>query len=156
MTDLTLPDTMADLLELALNDLEACEADPHYHINMGSWLMKTPHACQVCLAGAVIARHVPPEDIEEFLEAGIRLSSPWDLPYGDSVAEKLCALDYIRSGNFHAAFMGFYDTDSCDPRCGIVGKIRKKVGPIAPYAFASEAFKDRLRETVTAFREAGL
>lgn len=54
MTDL--PDSKRQLLHLALDDLEKCEADPRYEIDMGEWHSATSKVCLVCLAGSVMAK----------------------------------------------------------------------------------------------------
>jgi hypothetical protein len=46
----------SELLELAMNDLEKCEADPRYEISMESWHDPNGEICKVCLAGAVMAQ----------------------------------------------------------------------------------------------------
>lgn len=54
-----LPKLASDLIELALNDLEKCEADPRYQINMGTWhkpIKGSEAVCAVCFAGAVMAQ----------------------------------------------------------------------------------------------------
>lgn len=48
-----LSDKLSDLLELALSDLEFCENDSRYVIDMQQWLVD---GCRVCLAGAVMAK----------------------------------------------------------------------------------------------------
>ena len=59
-----LPDKLSDLLRLAVHDAQACEADPRYTLNMRRWhqIDVTTKKCNVCLAGAVIAKtlHVEP------------------------------------------------------------------------------------------------
>jgi hypothetical protein len=77
---LDLPDKPSDLLQLALDDLELCEKDRNYTIDMSEW--HTPsqdesEKCAVCIAGAVIAktgqRPVPwGNTFPEALEAGMR------------------------------------------------------------------------------------
>lgn len=53
-----LPTKLSDLLELALRDLISCERSPRYRVNMDQWHVWRPKqkVCEVCLAGAVIAR----------------------------------------------------------------------------------------------------
>jgi hypothetical protein len=46
----------SELLELALNDLEKCESDPKYKIEMSNWLEHRDEVCEVCMAGAVMAQ----------------------------------------------------------------------------------------------------
>jgi hypothetical protein len=53
-----LPDKTSELLEVALRDLEACEADPKYRVAMHTWhhYLTPEDVCLVCLAGAVMAK----------------------------------------------------------------------------------------------------
>ncbi len=61
-TECVLPDKPSELLRLALDDLRACEADPHYRVDMGVWHTPTKrffglmNACKVCFAGSVMAQ----------------------------------------------------------------------------------------------------
>ena len=59
----TLPNKPSELIRLGLADLEACEDDENYRINMREWHKpcidgdgKTKPYCAVCLAGSVIAK----------------------------------------------------------------------------------------------------
>ena len=89
----TLPDKPSELIRIALKDLEACELDPKYQINMNSWHATIDGKCAVCLAGAVMARtlgisptrDVAPEDLESDLK------------------HRLCALDCLRTGRVQFA-----------------------------------------------------
>lgn len=52
-----LPARASDLLDVALRDLQACEQDPRFHIDMGTWFSPNgDETCGVCLAGAVMAK----------------------------------------------------------------------------------------------------
>jgi len=53
-----LPDNLGDLIRLAVKDLEACEADPMYVINLETFHvpLEGEDLCEVGLAGAVIAK----------------------------------------------------------------------------------------------------
>ena len=53
-----LPDKPSELIRIALDDLEACEADPRYEIDMGRWHGAADPTCSVCLAGAVMAQRL--------------------------------------------------------------------------------------------------
>ena len=68
-----LPDKLSDLIDVALADLEACEADPRYVIDMDEWHYPNRRGhCAVCLAGSVMAQRlgasvdtwVTPEDFD--------------------------------------------------------------------------------------------
>lgn len=52
----TLPDKPSELLKLAMHDLELCEQDEKYEINMIIWHSFFANKCYVCMAGAVMAK----------------------------------------------------------------------------------------------------
>ena len=59
-----LPSKPWNLIRLAIKDLEKCEIDPNYKIDMDVWhLPPNEHIssddgkCWVCLAGSVMAKH---------------------------------------------------------------------------------------------------
>lgn len=61
-----LPEKPSDLITLALDDLEKVEADPLYSVEMGTWHEPNsggwhgkPPVCEVCFAGAVMAKTLP-------------------------------------------------------------------------------------------------
>lgn len=66
MSTITLPNVPSRLIKLALQDLQKCEGDPRYMVDMQHWHARLqtqrarggPHAvvCRVCLAGAVMAQ----------------------------------------------------------------------------------------------------
>lgn len=51
-----LPKKLSDRILLALHDLELCEADPNYEIEMGNWHVPWKGICEVCLSGSVMAK----------------------------------------------------------------------------------------------------
>ncbi len=85
-----LPDTIQELLELAIADAEVIAKDPRYKLNMGEWHLYNDESqqCEVCIAGAVIARTLK-ADIKDFL-------LPAD--YDDDTRMKLRALDSLWRG----------------------------------------------------------
>lgn len=55
----TLPELPSALIRLAVKDLEACQHDKRYHINMRTWHCAEElglEVCTVCLAGSVLAQ----------------------------------------------------------------------------------------------------
>jgi hypothetical protein len=100
----TLPNTLWELLEVALNDLAAVEQDPHYEVHMGVWHdggIAAPGACGVCLAGAVMAKrlHISPS---VFITP-----SHFD---ASTLRDKLLSIDYLREGLVPAAAESLYGT----------------------------------------------
>jgi len=83
-----LPDRPSELIRVALDDLEKCEADPRYETHMYSWHDPHDGKCLVCMAGAVMAKR---------LGAPPALSlAPYS--YDFQTARKLRAIDYGRCG----------------------------------------------------------
>lgn len=54
-----LPDYPSQILEVALEDLEKCEKDPKFSINMSTWSrVGLDGVCEVCLGGSVLAKTI--------------------------------------------------------------------------------------------------
>lgn len=88
MTETQLPDKKSELIRLAIADLEKCEQDPNYTIDMTRWHEpRYDGVCQVCLAGSVMAKT---------LNANIRFYLDW-VRYGSTTSYKLLFLDDIRT-----------------------------------------------------------
>jgi hypothetical protein len=87
-----LPEKLSDCLEVALTDLEKCEKDKRYRINMGDW-HKPNGKCAVCLAGSAMActLKVP---IRTHLE-------PWQMDRHNS--RRLRAINHLREGDIRQA-----------------------------------------------------
>ena len=111
-----------ELLNLALDDLEKCEKDPDYLIDMGEWHFPYGGKCFVCLAGAMMAKSLgtsphydgSPEDFENCSE--------------------LQALDCLRCGDVEQAYYVL----------GIESKVPDR--RITPYSQSPDAFKKELRQ----------
>lgn len=99
-----LPDTLGELMDVALKDLESVEQDPRYMVHMGIWHEKFDGKCAVCFAGAVIART---------LDAPIELClEPHEYP--PAIEYKLDALNAVRSGFVDSALQHFHGKHSID------------------------------------------
>ena len=90
----------SELINTAMIDLEACERDPRYHIEMGLWHTGTDwdtgpseSICNVCLAGAVMAKT---------LDVNHRFSHVPD-SFDIETEFALRALDFFRVGNIECA-----------------------------------------------------
>ena len=88
MTNEILPDKPSELIRLALYDLELCEQDERYAINMSRWHLPSENECLVCLAGSVMAKSLN-ADAWNYLD-------PCD--YNHKTEMKLIALDEFRTG----------------------------------------------------------
>jgi len=101
-----LPDSVGDLIRLAIKDLEACESSPNYKIEMDVWHKPDPvdNKCWVCLAGSVMAQRF---DTDPSLDV-----YPSDLHR--STKDKLLMLNLCRhlpcsiSGSSHRARQGLF------------------------------------------------
>ena len=95
----TLPEKPSELIRLALHDLELCEQDNRYIIDMDTW--HTPYEgynndllrnkCLVCLAGSVIAKSLNADACIDLV--------PCD--YNHKTEMKLFALEYFRRGDIY-------------------------------------------------------
>lgn len=96
-----LPDKPSALIRVALEDLEKCEKDPRYEINMGRWHERTltdednPDSakCAVCFAGVVVANRLGLTPDETF-----RFKA-----FDYETRSKLLALDEFRCGCWRIA-----------------------------------------------------
>jgi hypothetical protein len=95
-----LPDKPSELILIALEDLEKCEADPIYKIDMGTWHEPLSYSkCEVCAAGAVMAQSL-----------GARANWYRDPDWFEyPICDKLLAINSLRMGKISMAFylLGF-------------------------------------------------
>jgi hypothetical protein len=92
--ELPLPDKLSDLIQMALGDLMKVEQNGNYEIDMNSWHMPRPNnLCRVCMAGAVLARFLKPDEY---------CSSPEGMFDRDTLL-KLLAIDLVRVGCLRTA-----------------------------------------------------
>lgn len=95
----TLPDKPSELIRLAIADLEKCEKDDRYEIDMYAWHQpdRDTGVCLVCLAGSVIASTLGGDRKTRLYPADyIDFSHPADIDFSDS--NKLSALNNFRAG----------------------------------------------------------
>lgn len=108
-----LPRKLSSCLMLALEDLEKAEKSKKYTIDMGTWFSFRGPArnCVVCLAGSVMAQSLQAtKGVKNSIadrSCGIHPSD-----YSQYNADRLYALDYLRSGAFHSALKSFARDDS--------------------------------------------
>ncbi len=95
-----LPDKPSELIRVALADLEKCEKDPDYEIFMGVWHSPKPAGyCEVCLAGAVIAKTLGSDKGESIAPYDYYPPSETSAKLSSDTSDKLSALDKFRTGN---------------------------------------------------------
>lgn len=124
-----LPDKPSELIRMAIDDLEKVEADTKYSVRMGVWHSPSLDSCEVCLAGAVMAKtlETPVENFE------------YPTGFSATVHAKLGALDSFRSGHVIDAFvtLGYCDYDEVP---GDILDVHKGV-TVVSYEDDPEAFK---------------
>ena len=137
---------LSEATRQSLDDLKACEDDPRYRIFMGSWHSPEPNGfkkkddavCEVCLAGAVMAKRLgfePDEHVEpDYNQVG-------------EAASMLRALDMIRLGEIPCALA----------RIGI-GPIRRLSTPVSVsnYDNDREGFFADMESIATLLEDNGL
>ncbi len=97
-----LPNTLHELLELALKDYDLISKDENYVINMSDWHFFTwKNKCAVCLAGCVMANQLNIRLQENAYPTA--LCKAGRISYGDY--KKLMALDHLREGMIYDAFV---------------------------------------------------
>lgn len=129
-----LPDKPSDLIELALADLAAVEADGRYKVHMNMWHEPRSGFCAVCFAGSVMAKTLG-------TNPG-KCTAPID--YDENTRDKLVALDGFREGYIEdgLSYMGIDSGGVPSKKC------------IAKYG--SETFNSDMMELVRILREKGL
>lgn len=92
----TLPNIPSELIILAVKDLEACEKDSNYEIDMSTWhnYDTEKQMCCICLAGAVLAQTLKADFTVTLNPAYMTI---FDYP-------KLMALDSFRQGHVISGF----------------------------------------------------
>lgn len=129
---LTLPGTLYELGRLALDDLEQIEGDERYKIHMEHWHVPGVF-CQVCLAGAVIAKTLGAGPDE--------LLGPYD--YDEPIKSRLLAIHFLRSGKLNEALHALGREDR-------VSEGQEETLRVSPYEHDPELFKEGI-EVLIAF-----
>lgn len=119
-----------ELAEIALEDLEKCEADPNTDINMGCWVVPENGKCLVCLAGSTLYQRFGWKDDD-------------DKP----VPAFACALDHLRQGDVDAALERL-GREGGDP-----GYLDQE---LTHYKESPETFKREFRTLIQDLKEAGI
>lgn len=137
MSASTLPDKPSELILLALADLEKCEQDDVYEIDMSQWCRFSGETCTVCLAGSIMVQTlgVQVDDERKYFD-------PYDTPFSN----KLLALDSFRVGSVSRGLreMRLEDHEL------VLDRI------VTPYGYSPLAFKLEMRDLAAELQEKGL
>ena len=147
----TLPDKPSELIRVAIADLEKCEQDPRYVIEMSVWhedatVVRTdadeqgkPDAiCAVCLAGAVMAKSLGTKPDGR--------ATPSMVVDGEADRGRLLALDSLRVGDMVGAMLSL----------GLDEPEDTSVRSVAAYHDDSIRFKSDMRRLADDLERAGL
>ena len=96
MQNSQLPEKLSELIRLSVSDAKKCEVNPHFVLDMRSWLLyrSADDKCLICMAGAVMAQTLG--------DSQYVMRMPRD--YSSEVRDKLYAINYARIGTLHDAF----------------------------------------------------
>ena len=119
MSKSRLPDKLSELIRLAVADCKLVEQDPRYELDMMEWHnpSKFGGSCEVCMAGAIMAK-----TLEAPIEVAFTASSG---RHSDDEADKLLAIDEIRGGNFETALTTL--SINCDEHLNEIDKLENYV-----------------------------
>ena len=112
-----LPNTLHELLGLAIKDMEALMGTEDNAFDMGAWIYMSKYGnlCYVCMAGAVMLNTLkikkPPRGQDIKLE-----------PFKRPLRFKIYAIDNMRKGKFKEAFLHLYNEMVLDD-AGVLDKI---------------------------------
>ena len=109
--DLSACEKLSDVLELAIHDAKSIDPQLFQPIH-SDWARKYKgeEVCQICLAGAVIAKHLYPSDIAEDESFDV---TPYDFVIDNK--QKLSALDDLREAQFGCAHAYYQRWSHPDP-----------------------------------------
>ncbi len=132
-----LPSKPSELINLALNDLEAVEVDSRYRVNMNNWHLPIEEICEVCLAGSVIAK--------SFNRPSVISVFPQHIGKDRS---KLYAINEFRGGNIYLG-LSHLGLDR------YIDKFKYHVD-VSYYEDSPSQFKADMRDMARQFEKAGL
>lgn len=128
-----LPKKLSDLIEVALADLDACESDERYEINMHVWHDVKGDKCSVCLAGAVMAKTLG------------SVKSTWPQKFPPDIEDDLELLDRLRMGVRFAIRAGW----------GTKLEALQKIVDVAPEPKRGSFDRDYFEKLVVELRKVG-
>lgn len=133
-----LPDKLWELGLIALDDLDAVEADNAYRVHMEYWHVPGCTFCSVCFAGAVMAKSLK--------TSPDALLGPYD--FEEPLKGKLEAIHFLKAGKVNLALQSL----------GSVIRLPEELDrdferSVVPYDKDKDAFKDTVSRIVDYCRE---
>lgn len=147
----TLPDIPSELIRVALSDLEKCELDDRYVIDMKCWhspnyqysSKQRPMKCHVCLSGAIMAKQYNLNNNDYY--------SPAFLP---KAYRKLMAIDSFCNGYVLAGLLDLgYKQKDLESNIGNLKSLDNV--NIIPYNEDQSKFKEQMNELADFLEENG-
>lgn len=132
-----LPDKLSDLILVALADLEKCERDPRYNIDMDVWHELDGVVCHVCFAGVVMAQ----------TKQGNISAKLWPDSFLAGDENKFDSLNYVRTGDVTSAVTVFHDC---------IFNLDLKNKDVTPYEVNPTKFKNDMRSIAAMLKKKGL
>ncbi len=140
--------TLSELIIVAVNDLEKCEIDPNYVVDMDTWhsdFNVDNHPCHVCLAGSVMAKTV-----------GYKISTEYDGAYHEfSDRSNFEALNQIRQLSIASALEWFGDENNAKTE-EIEDDILELIDEKRGYSDCPDTFKANMRFIASELKKIGL
>lgn len=146
--NLLLPELPSDAILEVLEDMRRVEKDPRYEINMETWHCPIKNVCQVCMAGAYMARVI--DNVDERADpAHVEELAGYPLYMG--YLERIYSFDYLRRG-MYGDFLGcWYPLEYLET---IIYKIKAQVTH-CNYEDNPEQFYDNMRQVSAILKEEG-
>ena len=146
-----MPDKPSELLIVALNDLEKCEADDTYIIKMGDWHLPVFygyrfHFCEVCFAGSVMAKSLGVSKRDYHNPNMHYKHGKKKTGITDETNKKLIALNDFRVGDL---WDGLLNMEINDERLKNIDAHR----PMTKYKENPKQFKKDIRELIKYFKK---
>ncbi len=147
-----LPEKISDLINMAIDDIEAIEKMENYVIDMGTWHETTKfddgvEKCAVCMAGAVMVNTLK----ANYDQTIFPLSYAGNDPY---TAQRLMALNSFRIGDLEGGWNDIHENEDGDNDCVWPDGLEEDV-EVDQYDVNPELFKEQMRNIAKMFADVG-
>lgn len=147
-----LPNTLHELLRVAIDDLKKCMAKPEkFQIDMGIWVDggRSSKICFVCLAGAALVQTCQADYASRFLDIDDAIAA------NPTLARKLRAINALRSGHVKAAWHMLNTRHRWSPD-GHYPDVAPVYRPVAWFDSNPERFVAEMEDLYQILKEAGI